>query len=276
VGGGLLGQPLAGPHPPVQAGPGAAGQLEWLQALGVHQRQPGQGLGVDGVGLGMPRQKPPQISGLGRGHRYTVWPRRPKKTATGSHAGPVGSMTTTRQVPSAAPSSAAASSAARLATVERARRRAQMLPASSTTTAVWSLVMPRSIPSRRTGDGSCMATPSHRPSWHNHLGHLGGRADHCHRPRSPRLACARRAPLMCCSRARPTDRPTSPSRAPWQVPRRQSTARDDPASRTSQSRTCGASPDQPGVPCNPEPQQRSTRRGSLHEAMTFTDAGQQS
>ena len=58
----------------------------------------------------------------------------------------------------------------------------------------------------------------------------------------------------------PTDRPTSPSRAPWQVPRRQSTARDDPASRSSQSRTCGASPDQPGMPCNPEPQQRSTAK----------------
>src|SRR5215207_10366441 len=71
----------------------------------------------------------------------------------------------------------------------------------------------------------------------------------------------------------PTDRPTSPSRAPWQVPRRQSTARDDPASRTPQSRTCGASPDQPGVPCNPEPQQRSTHRGSLHEPMADDLAG---
>src|SRR4029453_16440598 len=65
----------------------------------------------------------------------------------------------------------------------------------------------------------------------------------------------------------PLGRPTSPSRAPWQVPRRQSTARGDPAHQAPQSRTCGASPDQPGVPCNPEPQQRSTHRGSLHEAM---------
>src|SRR4029450_7067309 len=66
----------------------------------------------------------------------------------------------------------------------------------------------------------------------------------------------------------PLARPTSPSRAPWQVPRRQSTARGDPAHQAPQSRTCGASPDQPGVPCNPEPQQRSTHRGSLHEPVT--------
>ena len=66
----------------------------------------------------------------------TVWPRRPKNTATGSHADPVGSTTTTSWVPSAALASAAASSAARLATVERARRRARTRPASSITTVV--------------------------------------------------------------------------------------------------------------------------------------------
>jgi hypothetical protein len=149
VGGGLLGQPLAGPHPPVQAGPGAAGQLEWLQALGVHQRQPGQGLGVDGVGLGMPRQKPPQISGLGRGHRYTVWPRRPKKTATGSHAGPVGSITTSSRVPAGAPASAAASITANASSVGRVRRRPRTWPVWSRIATVWAVVMPRSMPSSR-------------------------------------------------------------------------------------------------------------------------------
>jgi hypothetical protein len=91
--------------------------------------------------------------------RSTVCPRRPKNAAIGSHAGPVGSTTTTRRVSGWAPASAAAADAVRLSTVGRARRLAQTLPAPSSTTATWGLVTPRSRPSRRTGDGSCMATP---------------------------------------------------------------------------------------------------------------------
>jgi hypothetical protein len=65
---GLFGQPLAGPHPPVQAGPRAVSELQRLQPARVDQRQPGQGLGVDGVGLGVPGQEAAQVGGLGRRH----------------------------------------------------------------------------------------------------------------------------------------------------------------------------------------------------------------
>jgi len=65
----LLGQPVTGPHPAVQrSGLRAVGQLQRLQAPGCDQRQPGQGVGVDAVALGVPGQEPPQIGGLGAGH----------------------------------------------------------------------------------------------------------------------------------------------------------------------------------------------------------------
>jgi hypothetical protein len=72
-----------------------------------------------------------------------------KNTAIGSHAGPVGSITTSSRVPAAAPDSAAASTPARLSAVGRARRRQTSPPWPSSTLTVWSLAMPRSIPTRR-------------------------------------------------------------------------------------------------------------------------------
>jgi hypothetical protein len=86
---------------------------------------------------------------LATGTRNTVCPRPAKKTATGSHAGPVGSTTTSSRVPAGAPASAAASTASRLATVGRQRRRPSTRPAWSKIAAVWALVMPRSMPSSR-------------------------------------------------------------------------------------------------------------------------------
>ncbi len=63
-----LGEPVTRPHPPVQRGPLHPRQLQWLQAGRVEQRQPGQRVGVDPVGLGVPGQEPAQIRRLGRRH----------------------------------------------------------------------------------------------------------------------------------------------------------------------------------------------------------------
>jgi hypothetical protein len=58
--------------------------------------------------------------------RNTGWPRAEKNTATGSHAGPAGSITTYSRVPSGQPASAASSTAARLSTVGQALRLATL------------------------------------------------------------------------------------------------------------------------------------------------------
>jgi hypothetical protein len=66
VAGALLGEPVAGPHAAVQRRPLGAGQRQGVQPGRVDQRQPRQGVGVDAVGLGLPRQHPTQVVGPGR------------------------------------------------------------------------------------------------------------------------------------------------------------------------------------------------------------------
>ena len=68
--------------------------------------------------------------------RNTWWPRAEKNTATGSHAGPVGSITTSSRVPSGQPASAAAATAVRLSTVGHALRLATIVPLPSSTRTV--------------------------------------------------------------------------------------------------------------------------------------------
>ena len=81
--------------------------------------------------------------------RNTVWPRAEKNTAIGSHAGPVGSITTSSRVPSGQPASAAASTAARLSTAGKALRLATVAPSPSSTRTVCALAMPKSMPTSR-------------------------------------------------------------------------------------------------------------------------------
>ena len=128
--------------------------------------------------------------------RNTRCPRAVKNTAIGSHAGPVGSITTSSLVPSGHPASAAASTAARLSTVGHALRLATTLPSPSSTRTVCAVATPRSIPTSRrwfiqpplrdvpVRTGSPAGVTHHQatvPSSHG----------------QPRL------PLMCCNRARP-------------------------------------------------------------------------
>jgi hypothetical protein len=81
-----------------------------------------------------------------------------------------------------------------------------------------------------------------------------------------------RLPLICCSRAR--SQPTCPLPPDGAVagPRRQSTARDDLKYRASQSRTSGASPDQPGSYA-PGTLAAINSQGSLPEPMPLGVAG---
>jgi hypothetical protein len=92
---------------------------------------------------------PPQVMGLAELTRYTVWPRAAKNTAIGSHAGPVGSTTTSSRVPAGVLASAARSTSPRLSTVGIALRRHTRLPSPASTRTVWALVVPRSIPTSR-------------------------------------------------------------------------------------------------------------------------------
>jgi hypothetical protein len=64
----LGGQAGHRPHPTVKRRPGRAAELHRGQPGGGDQRQPGQGLGVDAVALGVPGQEPAQVGGLGGGH----------------------------------------------------------------------------------------------------------------------------------------------------------------------------------------------------------------
>jgi hypothetical protein len=66
VAGGLLGEPVTSPHAAVQRRPGRVWQLEGVQPGRVDQREAGQGVGVDAVGLGVARQDPPQVVSFGR------------------------------------------------------------------------------------------------------------------------------------------------------------------------------------------------------------------
>jgi hypothetical protein len=81
--------------------------------------------------------------------RYTMWPRAEKNTAIGSHAGPVGSTTTSRRVPTGVSARAARSTCSRLSRVGIALARHTRLPSPASTRTVWALVIPRSIPTSR-------------------------------------------------------------------------------------------------------------------------------
>lgn len=64
--GGDAGQPVRRAHPPVQCRGLRAGQLQRLQPGRGDQRQPGQGVGVDPVALGVPGEELAQVRGLRR------------------------------------------------------------------------------------------------------------------------------------------------------------------------------------------------------------------
>ena len=66
--GAVPGAPVGGADPPVQRGPLSAGQHQRGQPGRVEQRQPGQGVSVDPVGLSVPGQEPAQAGGPRRGN----------------------------------------------------------------------------------------------------------------------------------------------------------------------------------------------------------------
>jgi hypothetical protein len=117
----------------------------------------------------MPRQEPAQVGGLGGADPAHGVPGVVKNTAIDSHAGPVGSSTTTpRQIT--------------LASLESTRT-------------VWALVVPRSIPTSRR---LCMPAPCGRAQ---QLRRSDGSA--CRLTTVPRWLRPTTAPLMCCNRPRP-------------------------------------------------------------------------
>ena len=139
-----------GPDPPIQRRPLGAGQLQRLQPGRVEQRQPGQGVGVDAVGLGVPGQEPAQIRRLGRRHPVHQMPaageehrdRQPRRPGRlDDHLQP-GARPGTRPTPPPRPRRGSPRSATPC--VSR-----PCCPASSSTRTVCALAMPRSIPTRR-------------------------------------------------------------------------------------------------------------------------------
>jgi hypothetical protein len=197
VGGGSLGEPIGGPHAAVQRRPGRIRQLERVQPGRVDQRQPGQGIGVDPVGLGVPRQHPPQVVGFGRAdpvhdvaagreeHRDRQ-PRRPGRLHHHLQAG-------ARRVSARA----ACSTCSRLSRVGIALRRQTRRPSPASTRTVWALVIPRSIPTSR-------RSSIRLPPWPWWPAGRPLRRGGALRPRSQGRCVRRRHPLMCCNRPQPS------------------------------------------------------------------------
>ena len=75
-----------------------------------------------------------------------------KNTAIGNHAGPVGSITTSKRVPAGVPSNAHDSITDRLSTVGNALRFATVLPSSSRTRTACADAIPKSMPDQPPAD----------------------------------------------------------------------------------------------------------------------------
>ena len=174
--------------------------------------------------------------------RNTVWPRRMKKTATGSQAAPVGSSTIRSDVLGSLSARAASSRAESDSRVGRTWRRASGVPAGSTT-AVWAELMPRSMPMVRnvsmcllgSGDPDQPVRPELSPRAHGPKELQG--------PSRPPHMLFNRSPL-------PGSAPRLYSGPPWPNRRGQTHLRAH-AWRRSQWLSCRPGPDQPGSPCNP-------------------------
>jgi hypothetical protein len=198
--------------------------------------------------------------------RNTVCPRPPNHTATGSHAGPVGSITSSSVTPAGAPASAVRSSSVKLSTVGTTRRLATTWPVSSRTWAVCAVAIPRSSPTIRLTVLSCMT----------HLLWLGitgwtpavpaRRRPNTTVPRSSVARGSPRPPLMCCNRG--------PARRPAPLPSTGSSVAGPgrpSAQRGNRSKTVlrGASRLHPGQPgCHHAPWDSAviSHRSPLHEA----------
>jgi hypothetical protein len=191
--------------------------------------------------------------------RYTVWPRAQKNTAIGSHAGPVGSITTSSMVPAGVPASAACSTCSRLSTVGIALRRHTTVPSARSTRTVWALVIPMSIPTNRRSSIRCLPWPWWPAA---PAAPMGGAP----RPRSQGRCIRRRHPLMCCNRPRPSRvGPLPSSGASVAGQGRQSDERGSAHQRLPQRKTQRHPRNQPGCTCNPGTMVPIKHRSPLHE-----------
>ena len=153
---GGAGEPVTGADPPVQrrrVAPGTSSRCS----------PPGSASGIRArVSASIPfdfaclRKNLRRSAALAEDTRYTSWPRRAKNTAIGSHAGPVGSNTTTSRVPSGAPASAARSINVSDSTAGTHDDRHTSRPSASSTRTECREAIPRSIPTRRL-PGGCLS-----------------------------------------------------------------------------------------------------------------------
>src|SRR6266516_7496260 len=117
--------------------------------------------------------------------RNTRCPRAEKNTAIGSHAGPVGSITTSSRVPAGQSASATVSTAVRLSAVGQALRLATTLPSPSSTRTVWAVALPRSMPT-----SLLWFIPPPRVAYRHAPARPLGAAPSGHGPKQPRPAAA--------------------------------------------------------------------------------------
>ncbi|MDF2738768.1 MAG: hypothetical protein K0S88_134 [Actinomycetia bacterium] len=191
--------------------------------------------------------------------RYTMWPRAAKNTAIGSHAGPVGSTTTSRRVPAGVSARAACSTCSRLSTGGDCLAAADQAAVAG-----------------QHPDGMGAGDPTVDPDQPSlvHLvaslaaiagcsGRFDGRRSAATVPRSLRPTTA---PLMCCNRPRPRwVGPLPSSGASVAGQGRQSDERGSAHQRLPQRRTQRHPRNQPGCACNPGTLARIKHRGPLHE-----------
>ena len=184
VGAGLS-EPVCGAHPAVQRGPLGAGQDQRAQPGRVEQGQPGQGVGVNPVALGMPGQEPAQVGCLLRRHTEHAVPAGGKEHRDRQPCRPVGSITTSSRVPAGQSASATVSTAVRLSAVGQALRLATTLPSPSSTRTVWAVAMPRSMPT-----SLLWSIPPPRVAYRHAPARPLGAAPSGHGPKQPRPAAA--------------------------------------------------------------------------------------
>ena len=181
--------------------------------------------------------------------RYTAWPRALKNTAIGSHAGPVGSITTSSRVPCAPRPTPPARSTSDSPRSVRNAAGTPPAPSRQGPAPCGADAIPRSIPTSR----RCLSTVA--PSPNQPLAPAGREGRRTSRPRSQGGRARQRLPLMCCKRARPHRAGPLPSSGA-------SVARPAVAIKRHgalpQTRTQRHPPDQPGCSCNPGTPRRSS------------------
>ena len=171
-----------------------AGQPERPQAGGVEQRQPGQGFGVDAVGLGVPGQEAAQVGRLLRAHPEHPMPAGGEEDGDGQPGRAGGFHHHLQRGPPGQPASATArsrSGSRRSASLALRHRRA------------FAVEDPHGVRRSRCPGRCRPGAGDHLVSFVSYRLHRLARRSDARTATVPRRHAQPRLPLMCCNRTRP-------------------------------------------------------------------------